>query len=177
MSEKLSTPKLKSLIETWLSNPEMRSKLEHHTTPYHAEERVTQEWIDERAAWYGAKKGLTSAQLEQHVWDIWRDGNKWKREEKRKLKDEWDSYLACGESIWTGYGKDATCTSTPGFAIDLFGEENEELVKKFFNDPKEAAKCIFRMFVPNNGLADNYRLEVVTTPDDSEVVGWTVIVD
>lgn len=46
-----------------------------------------------------------------------------------------------------------------------------------FNDPKQAKKCIFRCFYPDNQLADNYRLEVVTTPDDTEVVGWTVIVD
>lgn len=26
-------------------------------------------------------------------------------------------------------------------------------------------------------LADNYRLEVVTTPEDDEVVGWTVLAD
>ncbi len=59
----------------------------------------------------------------------------------------------------------------------MLGESNQDLVDKYFKDLKLAEKCVYRMFVPNNQLADNYRLEVITTHDDSEVVGWWVTVD
>jgi hypothetical protein len=65
----------------------------------------------------------------------------------------------------------------PCFPLDLYGEEDEALVKHYHDNPKEAEKCVLRVFQAPHGLCDNYRLEVVTTPDDSRVVGWTVIVD
>lgn len=176
--EKLSTAKLKQLISEWLGKAEIRPDLEHHTKPYR-DETVTQEWIDERAEWYGAKKGLTAVQLEQHVWDIWRDGAKWKRHEKRKLKESWEDYFS--QTDWDANPADwkpgDPVKTKPCFPLDLYGEENEALVKHYHDNPKEAEKCVHRVFMAPHGLCDNYRLEVITTPDDSEVVGWTVIVD
>src|SRR5574338_1669808 len=95
--EKLSTAKLKTLISEWLGKPEIRPDLRHHTEMRGeglkdpAEQR---RWIDESAEWYGSKKGLSVPQLEQHFWDIWRDGGQWKRHEKRKLKECWEDYFA-----------------------------------------------------------------------------------
>jgi hypothetical protein len=59
----------------------------------------------------------------------------------------------------------------------MVGDADIDLVTKYFNDQQQAGKCIFRCFVPDNQLADHYRLEVTTTPDDTEVIGWTVIGD
>lgn len=178
--EKLSTAKLKELISTWLGDPKIRKDLQHHSQPYRGDETViTQKWIDERAEWYGAKKGLSLAQLEQHVWDIWRDGAQWKRHEKRKLKECWEDYLTATD--WdkkpTDWKPGDPLPTYPCFPEDIYSGVDEALLKRYHDDPKEGQKCILRVFQAPHGLCDNYRLEVVTTPDDTQVVGWTVIVD
>ncbi len=66
----------------------------------------------------------------------------------------------------------------PSFPHDVCCEHKQELVNIYFNDLKLAEKCIYRLFVPSNELlADSFRLEVITTPEDDEVVGWWVTVD
>lgn len=175
MTEKLSTAKLKKLIGEWLSKPEIRESLKHHSDVH------TRENLDYVAELFGGKKGCTQSDLEQHIWGMWCDGGRWKRREKRMLKDEWEDKLSMTEYLgeWKPGlpGNQQERRQVPYFDVDMVGEANMELVAKLHADPKQAAKCIFREFEPDNQLADNYRLEVVTTPDDSEVVGWTVIVD
>jgi hypothetical protein len=170
---KLNTGDLKTLISTWLDTTEARENLKHHSEFRHPDQTCHDydtgkeiPVLEYTAKLFECPGVKTPEELEQCIWDMWRDGSRWKREEKRKLKDEWDSYFVTG---WE--------TKEPCFAIDMLGWENPELVKKYFNDPKLAAKCVFRMFVPDNQLADNYRLEVVTTPEDDAVVGWTIVVD
>ena len=160
MSNKLSTPKLKELISQWLSEPEIREYLSHHSEPDGIEESEIREALDYTADIYNAPKGSSQEQLEEHIWNLWKDGNNWKRGEKHKLKDSWDFHF-----------------DKNGFAIDVAGGEDKDLIEYYVNHPNEACNCIMRTFYPDNELADNYRLEVVTTPDDSKVVGWTVIVD
>jgi len=179
MTEKLSTKKLKELIGGWLSKPEVREDLKHHSD---CGDRCASDGgsaLDYTAHLFGFRKGCTQAELEQHIWGMWCDGSQWKREEKHKLGPEWDSYFA--QTDWDNKPVDwkpgQPIGTIPSFPIDMIGECDEALVKKFHDDQAQAEKCIFRMFVPGNQLADNYRLEVVTTPDDTQVVGWTVIVD
>ncbi len=169
MSEKLSTKKLKVMIAEWLSKPEIRKELQHHSEIENPDE-IRKSWDGNKDVtrleyeldlWKAPKSIKTCAQFEEFIWNMWCDGEQWKRFEKRKLKEDWESYFY-----------DDGC-----FAIDMLGEEKKDLIKQFIADPQLAEKCILRVFVPDNELANNYRLEVVTTPDDFEVVGWTVIVD
>lgn len=173
---KLTTADLKKKISEWLSNPEYREILEHHTDfnyrddsidPFSFDQDLGTSPFEYTANAFEAPSSVkTIDALREHIWELWCNGSKWRRASKEKLKDNWDSYFSSLGS-----------EPKPYFNIDTCGEGNNKLVNYYFNNPKEAEKCILRTFLPNNQLEDNYRLEVITTPDDSEVVGWTVIQD
>ena len=182
---KLSTAGLRVLMRGWLSQPEIRDTcLRHHSDfdpnyvriGWGGEPDMTDlEW---HVKIYGAKPGTTQLELEEHIWNMWCNPARWKRAEKRCLGEAFEDYFYETEYVgeWKP-GHQQERRVVPSFTIDMVGDSNQQLVEKYFNDPKGAAKCIFRCFLPDNDLADNYRLEVVTTPDDSEVVGWTIVVD
>lgn len=157
---KLSTKAIKTLMSTWLSQSSIREDLDCHTGVEGS--TVTQEFLDRIAEWFEFKKGCTQAELEAHVWSMWCDVSQWKRREKRRLGGDWEWYFCVKED------------NTYEFGIDFAGSADQQLVTKHVVD---AERCILRLFYPDNALANNYRLEVVTTPDDDAVVGWTIVVD
>lgn len=168
---KITTQKLKEMMTGWLSNPNMRAIASiKEACALYDDDNVTQKDIDEAAEDFALAKGLTQQVVEDHIWKMWSRGENWSRAEKHLLKDNAPDYFYLrsnnlGEQV-------------PRFMSDLYGDSNKELVAKFFNDMKAAEKCVLRVFVPKSErLADNYRLEVVTTPEDDEVVGWTVLAD
>ena len=185
---KLSTDKLKELIGTWLSKPELRDDMKHHTDDIDVN-RIVNDWESKsditemeycRRLWKAPPSVQTPEQLEEFIWGLWCNGSRWKRQEKRQLKEEWQSYFATYDwdnkpAGWK-HGDELPLKRCAQFD-DFAGWHDPALVTKYFNDREAAAKCIFRCFSPDNQLADNYRLEVVTTPEDDAVVGWLVIVD
>jgi len=57
-----------------------------------------------------------------------------------------------------------------------FGEIDEELLSSMSEDDK--CMCHIRIIVPEDDeLRDGFRIEVVTTPDDSQVIVWCLITD
>jgi len=72
---KLSTAKLKEMISGWLSKPEIRQELAHHTDGYGCRnEEELRKRIDDTAELFEFRKGCTPAELEEHIWKLWYDG-------------------------------------------------------------------------------------------------------
>jgi hypothetical protein len=152
---KLSTSRLKDMISAWVSTPEIQRDLYIHDETHEEQERL---------------------------WKLWCDGSQWKRREKRKLdseefKDQFTSieYHEGFNPSLPGYKQPHRYV--PYFDVDMAGHVDMELVKKYLDDPAQGSKCIVRGFEPADDFADNYRLEVFTTPEDDAVIAWTIIVD
>lgn len=187
---KLSSAALKAMIPLWLDNREARQLLRCHSDFSDSSNPAEAALLLARACeWFELPPAATEAQLEERVWSLWCDPGQWKRVEKRKLKDEWTSYFhrSCGAIMGDDYvyrhGEDEclrhACTEpqTACFTVDQQGGHDQERVDACWADPRRAQACWRRVFVPDNDLADNYRLEVVTTPEDDAVVGWTIVTD
>lgn len=150
---KLSTAILKQRISEWLSDPTLHDNVVDSVDTGASLRKILGDW--------GNPHGVsTMDQLKDHVWSLWKDGNQWKRGEKRRLGESWEDYF--------GHSGDDE------FMLDFCGSSDKQLVDEFKGD---ASRCWLRVFYPDNELADNYRLELVTTPADDKIVGWTVIVD
>jgi hypothetical protein len=119
------------------------------------------------------KNYLNSAFVENTVihWDDWCDTKQWKRESKERLKEEWPGLLC------TKYDYKNNQPVEFGWLTDVAGWCDDDLLKKTASDTKQAERCWLRRFVPNNEFGDNFRIEVVTTPDDEQVIAWSLIVD
>ena len=204
--EKLSTNKLKSLMSTWLVELD-KSDLAHYAEPYlpyiegetrEAQKlrRNSQELLDEHAAEFGCRKGVNRDELLDHIYKLWCDGSMWKRSEKNLLKDEWENWLCktdysdpeCEKirEAWIASGRNhATFPEPPKkavteFNIDVIGGQDDALLAKYSGPANEALarKCVYRCFLhANDNISNNYRLEVITTPEDDAVIGWCVTVD
>ena len=195
---KLSTDTIKNLMNTWL--PQLpKEDLEHYaerTGWFDGEKPSEQEIIDTVAADFGFRKGATKAELMDHIYKLWCDGSKWKRNEKHTLKEEWETWLVKVDysypewekirASWIEAGRDHANFPEPPkkpvteFNIDVIGGQDDALLAKYSGPLNEALarKCVYRCFVhANDNFADNYRLEVITTPDDDAVIGWSVTVD
>lgn len=102
----------------------------------------------------------TKEQFDEYIWELWVDSSQWECEKNEVLGDDCENYFYQNE-----------------FDIDVAGECDDALVKKYSDDAELAKKCIVRTFIPNNELGDNFRLEMVTTPEDDAIIGWSLITD
>ena len=157
---KLSTPILKQKIAEWLSDPALKPDI----VGRFLDSKADQKEIDHVSAWFKFKPGATYQRVADKIFSIFTTASQWKRVEKRRL----------------GEGSDYIYTDKDGatFADDGTGAGSDQtLVTKYAADPVEFKRCWLRVFVPSNELADTFRLELVTTPDDDDVVGWLVVAD
>ncbi len=187
---KLSSAALKAMIPGWLATDQARALLSCHSdfskdgSPAEAAALLTR-----ACEWFGLPAGATAAQLEGRVWTLWCDPREWKRQEKRRLKVEWESYFyetcgaVMGDDLVRRHGTERCPTygckepKVAAFNVDQQGGYDQVLVTRCWADHEYAQRCWLRVFVPHSELADNYRLEVVTTPEDDAVIGWTIITD
>jgi hypothetical protein len=181
---KLSTAKIRELMKDWLIKAwpdaldcyEDGEMIEDHKLEWQGNTQVivqaTQQDLDNDAEFMGLKSGLTIEQIRDGVKALWHNPNNWKRHEKHKLGGEFGNFFRKSYNRATG-----KYDGPVAFDIDKSGEYNQELVSKFGNDDSLSKECIHRVFIPDDGLGETFRIEVITTPDDNEVIGWTLISD
>lgn len=159
---KFSTNQLKTMMITWLSNPKFREDLKYYSD-YNPDEAE----FHEKCIIFEASEDIeTKDQLAEHIWKLWTDYKQWKCIAKYKLKENYHYYLNNHDG-----------DSVSNFPIDAGGECDNILVKKFSENIEQAKNCILRVFVPDNALEDDYRLEIITTPEDDVIIGWSLITD
>ncbi len=157
---KISTAEIRKRIVGWLGTAELKEDLKG----YYVQDDSSPCALVRYAERFGAPVGSSKDEIEEFIWKLWSDGSQWKREEKSRLKDNWKDWLSCENS-------------KPYFPEDFAGGHSSALLAEYCGDPVQAPTCWYRLFVPKNSLGDNFRLEVVSTPDDFEIIGWCVTVD
>lgn len=157
---KISTAEIRRRITSWLGTPELKEELKGH---YVHDDSDSSDLV-RYAERFGAPAGSSKDEIEESIWKLWIDGSQWKREEKSRLDGSWEDWMSIDDSV-------------SSFPVDFAGGFSGALVAEHVKDPSLAEKCWYRLFIPKNGLGDNFRLEVVSTPDDSEIIGWCVTVD
>lgn len=149
---KISTEYIKKQISVWHTSTELREKV----TDYYSDDDDEDE-LAELAENFKLKKGATSTQIYDKMYDLLRDGKQWSRESKEK---------------------DTGNLEEPEEAIiDFFGEIDVEKIKDIYKSGL-GSKIICRTFTPKNDqLGDNFRLEVYSDPEDKEIICHNLIVD
>jgi hypothetical protein len=177
--KKLSTDRIKEMMKGWLNDPSARKRLDHFVDIdryylYQNDDRYRalgvpkdslQEFIDRSVASFGLKPGLTVEEARQKIWDLWCNPKSWQRTEKRRLGEDHPDF------IYEMNGSNVR----GGFMEDFMGDHDRELCARYAGR-SEAEKCIYRLF-DSNLFGNSYRLEVVTTPDDSHIIGWVIVED
>jgi hypothetical protein len=152
---KFSTKKLKMMISTWLSNSTFKEDLNYFFDFDNEEEFQYQKKLN-----YDVPESIkTKDQFDEYSWKLITNGLNWRRDRKHKLGDE--QFLFFGNR----------------FAVGMAGECNDLLVEKYCTDIKQLSICILREFIPNNEFALTFRLHVVTTPEDDEIIGWSLFAE
>lgn len=160
---KLTTADIKKMIPTWLNTEELKTDLREQ---YICDTDGRPE-IDCLASELGLLPGLPADAVRDHIWSQWIDGNSWSRHEKRRLGEGWNDWFLKSED-----------PKAFEFAEDFCGGSDKKLIAEYAKDPARFQKCWHRCFCPKNDpLRDNFRLEVVSTPEDDKIVGWTIVVD
>jgi hypothetical protein len=156
----LGTSEIKQLIGGWLSDSNFKSVL---LGTYLRGEK--QKDVDQTAGYFGLQPGAAIDQLSQHIFDLWKNPEEWKRAEKRRIKSDWVDYI------------ESSSGTSFEFVMDFAGWQDQKLVNDCGNNPNYAETCWYRLFEPKSALGSSFRLEIITTPDDEAVVGWVIFVD
>lgn len=170
ITKKLSTGAIRDLIKVWLTEMHIDG-LTHYVCDFYDERKgpPTSELLDQpvgpdTARWFKCNPSVTRRYLRDRLYADWIEPKQWKRAMKHRLNDVDLFFYEDGKGIIK-------------FNIDCMGAADESLVK-LCADETYAERCWRRMFVPANPqLSDSYRLEVVTTPDDDKVIGYSFVID
>lgn len=136
------------------------------------------EVIEDVIATYNDEDNPMSIGDIEELTEAWTDMREWKREEKWRLKVEAETYIRVENQYDRTTGKYyVPQDADPVFRDDFAGDCNQDLVNQVYKTG-QSPQCWLRVFVPKHEcLGNNFRLEVVSTPDDTAIVGWLVIVD
>ncbi len=164
---KLSTQDLKDMIPAWLGRDAVK-EVQFNPNAWDDPEQYSQSAVDREASFYKLPAGMTLAAVEEHKFNLFKDGSQWKRSEKRRAAD--DVYEFGWFSAYHGEPLKMYPDHEEMFGVDM-------ALANALHEAGTLKKCWLRTFIPASFLADNYRLEVVTDPDDTKVVAWQVITD
>jgi hypothetical protein len=162
---KITTSYIKNQISVWLGKSELKRDISNQYLYRHHGGPADKKDVERMAAALEMPVGASEEQVVDKLWEQWLDGKQWVREEKTKL-DDWEDYISPGRTA-----------GSFEFMDDFAQGYDQDLVEKYGSRPDLAEKCWLRTFTPKGYLGNNFRLEVVTTPEDDEVIGWVVIVD
>ena len=156
---KLSTSAIKELINQYLSDPSIREMVKWtYSEMIDGDDSVTDESFQEET---GSPVGSSKDQSIDFLCDRFINGKYWKRFNKFKGDQ---TYITTNDD---GNTERVYSISEEGAS---FREALEEIPVQALN------KCITRTFTPSNDmLADRFNLLFTTNPDDTKVIGWTIV--
>lgn len=162
---KLSTDKIRALLTLWICTDEVKERMKFNYFSPDADNQELDFWRTECKL----KSTATPEEIDAALWKQWCNVKQWKRTDKRTLSDdEWKYFLF----------KPTEDDPTYSFISDHIADyHNKELVEYYYSNPTLADKLVYRMLIPNNAHGDNMRIEIVTTHDDKDVVGWCITSD
>lgn len=159
---KLSTDILKKMISSWIASTDIGNTIEEIWKDRLEEE--SEEELRNYMNEFKIPKSVPVQGLPVFMKTQIMNGDNWKRWSKNKL----------GPNAQHSFILDST-TGFYSMGIIDDGDGFPDVEAKL--TAKDLEKCIVRQFSPPQYLGDRYRLEIITTPDDTEVVGWTTVED
>lgn len=158
--EKITKEKIQSLIPIWLGTDKLKDIIKdrvEYTFEGAKEDDNLQGCIEEIINEQNLPKESSTNDIIEYYWNLWKDGQQWEEGEEKYIDEDTIEY------------------ENP--IPDVAGEYNTDLVKRLL-ESKQNDKVVNWTFVPKNeDYADTYRLEVILTPDETEIVGWQIIQD
>ncbi len=156
---KISTSYILSQIPAWLGRQQTLDALDY----VYFRGNESQDKIDESCSELNIKGPSTVSSFRTKIRSLFTSGKEWKRDTKCKLGDEWENFFYAPQGEKVKWSDD--------FAQDC----DDVLVQQYGTNSSLAERCILRNFYPRNeSLSENFRLQVITTPDDSQIIGWIV---
>lgn len=151
-SRKYSTDRLKGMIPTWLTGEALTGFHDHYVPGAEGfvfGEKERQEELQRTRDTLRLPATATEAAMRAAVTALVHDPKQWKRGEKERYGVEGDAWA---------------------FEPDAAGEVDTTI--------SVTARCWLRKFYPKNELlGPDYRIEVMTTADDTVLIGWSLVQD
>ena len=189
MVKKLSTNDIKAFFPTWLNRESekknvlfMFAALERHESGRQRNPAWDAGDFSEEEADFGIKNVKSVEDLKAKAWGIWLDPKNWIRTEKYKYWPKKEKYCnghgieINGEDVHWAIEKGMTSGDGQklDFEIDFYGDFDKEALARACSDLNRVRDCTIRTFIPKNTFGENFSLFVLTSPDDTEVIGWSV---
>lgn len=159
---KISTEVLKKLITVWVAGTGIPDNV-YRNWEFRIESEPEEQLKSEMEE-YKVPKHVKVADLPSFMKAQISNGEVWKRFEKRRMNESARDFFQLD-----------TETNTYYLGIVDDGNAFPKVEVKLTTDDLE--KCWLRTFGPPVYLGDRYTLYIITTPDDTEIVGWTTIED
>lgn len=158
---KLSTDTIKKMLTSWITNDTQIGESTFAVWKDKIEEQSEEEIRQELKTFKGPK-GIKIEDLPTFMKNQISNGDVWKRHNKVKL----------GEAAYDFFELDG---NTYRLSFPEEGNSFSEVEDKV--DAKDIENCWLRVFVTPPYLGDRYSFNVISTLDDTEIIGWATTED